>query len=231
MLDAREEDEMAPTFPDDPRGQAEADVVWEWYDLICPFCYVAQPQSALLERSGLRVAELGFEVHPETPAGGRFVGPRHGPMYEALQEQARRAGLPLRWPDRIANSRRALGAVEWVRQAEPEHVAAFRGALFRAHFALSEDISDDAVILRHAADAGVAVDVLTSALAANAGNELLLRSERSARSIGVDSTPSWLLPRRRLVRGLLPQELLDEMAASHGRPATVRPDEPRDADP
>jgi predicted DsbA family dithiol-disulfide isomerase len=216
---------MTPTFPDDPRWQHEPRLVWEWYDLVCPFCYVAQAQSAALERRGLNVVELGFEIHPETPAGGRFLGPRRGPMYEALEEAARRAGLPLRWPDRIVNSRRALSAVEWVRQQNPHQAPAFRAALFRAHFVLSEDISDEAVVLRQAADTGVAVDALAKALHVERADELLLRSERSGRGVGVDSTPSWLLPvagdspeapvaRRRLVRGLLSREALEAIARS-----------------
>src|SRR5262245_19595724 len=154
---------MEPTLPDEPTAQKPR-VVWHWYDLICPFCYVGQDRSALLEQHGLQVVELGFEIHPETPAGGRLVGPRHGPMYEELEREARQAGLPLRWPDRITNSRRALGAVEWVRQAEPERARQLRAALFRAHFALEQDISDQAIILAHAAQAGVSVDALATAL-------------------------------------------------------------------
>jgi predicted DsbA family dithiol-disulfide isomerase len=145
---------MTPSFPDDPGWLRQSRVVWEWYDLICPFCYVGQAQSAVLQQRGLQVVELGFEVHPETPAVGRFVGPRQGRMYEALEQEAKRAGLPLRWPDRIANSRRALSAVEWVRQSQPERASAFRAALFRAHFSLSQDISDEATIVAHAASAG-----------------------------------------------------------------------------
>jgi NAD-dependent dihydropyrimidine dehydrogenase PreA subunit len=91
-----------PTFPDERSGPSDPGLVWHWYDVICPFCYVGQDRSALLERHGLQLAELGFEIHPETPASGRFVGARHGLVYENLEREARLAGLPLRWPDRIA---------------------------------------------------------------------------------------------------------------------------------
>src|SRR5262245_43036417 len=64
------------------------------------------------------------------------------------------------------------------------------------HFALQQDISDVATILRHAADAGVPVDALTTALGDGSAGELLLRSERNGRRAGVHSTPSWLLEGR-----------------------------------
>jgi hypothetical protein len=43
--------------------------------------------------------------------------------------------------------------------------------------------------------------------------ELLRRSERNGRSLGVDSAPSWLLAGR-LVRGLLSREELEQLAQS-----------------
>src|SRR5262245_2445284 len=98
---------MAPTFPDEPTAQKPR-LVWHWYDLICPFCYVGQDRSAVLERQGLEVADLGFEIHPETPAAGRYVGPRHGPIF---------------------------AAVEWVRREQPVRARLLRAALFRAYFA------------------------------------------------------------------------------------------------
>ena len=37
------------TFPDELTPQKPR-LVWHWYDLICPFCYVGQDRSAVLER-------------------------------------------------------------------------------------------------------------------------------------------------------------------------------------
>jgi len=143
-----------------------------------------------------------------SPATGRYVGPRRGEMYEHLEREAELAGLPLRWPDRIANSRRALSAVEWARRAAPDQAPALRAGLFRAHFALGEDIADEATVLRQAAEARIAVDPLAEALADGSADELLRRGERAGRLLGVRATPTWRV-RGRLVQGLLPR---DEMA-------------------
>jgi predicted DsbA family dithiol-disulfide isomerase len=200
------------TFPDDPTSQHPG-VVWHWYDLICPFCYVGQARSAVFEQHRLEVVELGFEIHPETPAEGIVVGPRKGPMYEQLAHEAKQAGLPLRWPPRIVNSRRALSAVEWARAEQPEYAREFRASLFRAHFALEQDINDEATVLRHALDVGIAVDRLSNALRSEIPAELLRRAERNGVRLGVNSTPSWLVGRR-LVRGLVTREQVEALARS-----------------
>src|SRR5262245_5596125 len=163
------------TFPDEPTVQRPG-LVWHWYELICPFCYVGQDRSAVLERHGLEVEDLGFEIHPETPAAGRYIGPRHGPMFDYLEREARLAGLPLRWPDRMANSRRALAAVEWVRREQPERARLLRAALFRGYLAAQEDISDEAIILGHAAAVGVPADALAAGLRDGSAGDLLARS-------------------------------------------------------
>src|SRR5262245_324553 len=203
---------MAPTFPDEPTAH-RLRLVWHWYDLICPSCYVGQDRSAVLERNGLEVADLGFEIHPETPAGGRYVGPRHGPMFEHVEREARLAGLPLRWPDRVANSRRALAAVEWVRRDKPECARLLRAALFRAYFADQEDISDEAIILAHAAAVGAPAGALAAGLRDGSAGDLLAHSERSGRRLGVRSTPSWLVAGR-LVSGLRAREDFAQLAAT-----------------
>ena len=200
------------TFPDEPTAQKPR-LVWHWYDLICPFCYVGQDRSAVLERHGLEVVDLGLEIHPETPAAGRYVGPRHGPMFEYLEREARLAGLPLRWPDRMANSRRALAAVEWVRREQPEHARLLRAALFRAYFANQEDIFDEAVVLGHAAAVGVPARALAAGLGDGSAFDLLARRERSGRRFGVRSTPSWLVAGR-LVSGLRAREDFEQLAAT-----------------
>src|SRR5262245_49481677 len=204
--------DMAPTFPDEPTEQKPR-LVWHWYDLICPFCYVGQDRSAVLERNGLEVVDLGFEIHPETPAAGRYVGTRHGPMFEYIEREARLADLPLRWPDRVANSRRALAAVEWVRREHPERARQLRAALFRAYFADQEDISDEVIILGHAAAVGVPAGALAAGLRDGSAGDLLARSERSGRQLGVRSTPSWLVAGR-LVSGLRAREDFAQLAAT-----------------
>src|SRR5262245_47465728 len=98
------------------------------------FCYVGQHRTAILVRHGLRVVELPFQAHPDIPEGGIPAGPRNGPMYAMLDREAKEAGLPLNWPPRLPNTRRALAAAEWARRHQPRAFPQFHKDLFDAHF-------------------------------------------------------------------------------------------------
>jgi hypothetical protein len=137
-------------LPDKQSGNAPT--VLAWYDFLCPFCYVGQHRTAMLLRHGVHVVELPFQIHPEIPPGGMIAGPRHGPMYATLEREAKEAGLVLRWPARLPDTRRALAAAEWVRRNQPGAFRQLHEELFEAHFALGENLEDPAVIDRHAGD-------------------------------------------------------------------------------
>ena len=190
--------------------------VLHWYDFTCPFCYVAQHRNAILMRHGLHVDELAFQAHPEIAPGGILIGPRKGPMYSYLEEQAARAGLPLNWPPRLPDSREALAVAEWVRRFQPASFAQLSRELFAAHFALGEDIADRAVIDRHATNSGVDLPGLHAALADGSAARLVAETQRTGREHGVEGTPSWFLYGR-LITGLRPAadfEQLGEYARS-----------------
>src|SRR3954447_5117580 len=151
--------------------------VLHWYDFICPFCYVGQQRNAILARRGLEVVELPFQAHPDIPPGGIPAGPRNGPMYTMLEHEAKEAGLPLHWPPRIPNTRRALAAAEWARRHQPQVFPQLHKDLFAAHFVLGEDLEDPAVIDRHATEAGVDLDALHAALADGSAAAAVLEAE------------------------------------------------------
>ncbi|KOX01612.1 MULTISPECIES: DsbA family oxidoreductase [unclassified Streptomyces] len=195
----------------DHETTAAPHAVPHWFDFLCPFCYVAQPRNEVLERRGLEVVHLPFQIHPEIPPGGIEAGPRNGPMYEMLEEEAARAGLPLAWPSRLPGTRTALSAAEWVRLHQPDAAAGFIKQLFAAHFALGEDIGDPRVIDRHAEASGVDVQALRAALADGSARSALARAEALGRGAGVHATPSWLIAGR-LVSGLRPVSEFERLA-------------------
>lgn len=185
--------------------------VLHWYDFVCPFCYIGQSRTATLVRAGLDVISLPFEAHPDIPAGGLDVGPRRGPMYSLLEQEAAAAGLVLHWPARIPNSRRALAAAEWVRRDQPESFAEVHYKLFEAHFALGEDIDNQAVIDRLAANADVDLLALHIALADGSAYAGVDQAERAGHQHGVHGTPAWLLGGR-LITGLQPTSEFQHLA-------------------
>jgi predicted DsbA family dithiol-disulfide isomerase len=160
---------------------------------------------------GLEVISLPFQAHPDIPAGGLFVGHRRGPEYSMLEQQAAAAGLALHWPARIPSSRKALAAAEWVRRNQPNAFAEVHQKLFEAHFALGEDIDDQAVIDRHAANAGADLGALHTALADGSAYAGVNQAERAGRERGVHGTPAWLVDGRSIA-GLQPAPEFQRLA-------------------
>jgi predicted DsbA family dithiol-disulfide isomerase len=185
--------------------------VLHWYDFVCPFCYIGQSRTAILTEAGLEVISLPFRAHPDIPAGGILVGPRRGPRYKMIEREAAAAGLALHWPARIPNSSKPLAAAEWVRRNQLDAFAELHHKLFEAHFALGEDIANQAVIDRHAATAGVDLGGLHTALADGSAYAQVDQAERAGQQYGVYGTPAWLLGAR-LVAGLLPASEFQRVA-------------------
>jgi predicted DsbA family dithiol-disulfide isomerase len=188
-------------------------MVLHWYDFLCPFCYVGQHRTAILVRHGLHVVELPFQAHPDIPVGGIPAGPRNGPMYAMLEREAEEAGLPLHWPARLPNTRRALAAAEWARRHQPRAFPEFHKQLFDAHFVLGEDLEDFAVIDRHASESGIDLADLQAALADDSAAAAVMEAEMIGRKHGVQGTPAWLLGER-LIAGLRPAAEFERLAES-----------------
>ena len=193
------------TATDDPR------TVLHWYDFICPFCYIGQHRNGILRRRGLVVVDLAFQAHPEIPFGGIQAGPRDGPMYATLEREAKEAGLPLRWPRHLPNTRKALAAAEWVRRHRPLSAARFHRQLFQAHFALAQDLEDQWVIDEHATESGIDVAALHGALDDGSAARLVDETEVIGRGHGVYGTPAWFL-NDQLIAGLLSAADFEDIA-------------------
>ena len=190
-----------------------ARTVLHWYDFLCPFCYVGQHRTAILVRHGLQIDELPFQAHPDIPSGGIPAGPRNGPMYARLEREAKDAGLPLRWPPRLPDTRHALAAAEWVWRHQPGAFPRLHKDLFAAHFVLGEDLGDPAVIDRHASESGIDTAALHAAVADGSAAKAVTAAETIGRNHGVRGTPAWLLGEH-LISGLLPAAEFERLAES-----------------
>jgi predicted DsbA family dithiol-disulfide isomerase len=201
--------------PDEPSTAANepnrARLVLHWYDFLCPFCYVGQQRNTIFESSNFGVIDIPFQAHPEIPLGGRAVGERSGLMVARIEEEARAAGLPLVWPDRLPNTRMALAAAEWTRRRVPRSFPALERALFAAHFVRGEDLGDRDVIDAHAGEAGIDITAMHAALDNGSAYALVDESETLARSIGVSGTPAWFVSGH-LIPGLYPREQFTRLA-------------------
>jgi predicted DsbA family dithiol-disulfide isomerase len=199
--------------------QSPPGIVWHWYDLLCPYSYVAQDRNALLIARGYCVVELPLEAHPEIPPEGRPVPDRAAGDRRWLEQQAAEAALPLSWPAHEPNGRRALAAAEWVRRHAPRVFAGFCADLFALHFASGGNLGDPMAIERVARDRGIDLAALRAAFADGSAARNVARSNHLARRSGVRHTPAWLI-HGSLIDGLPSRAEFDRLAPPRfGSPA------------
>lgn len=192
--------------------------VLHWFDFLCPFCYVGQQRDQILRHHGLEIIDLPFQIHPDIPPEGIEAGPRNGPMYQMLEREAARAGLPLNWPPRLPDTRTALSAAEWVRRQRPDASDEFNRILFAAHFELGEDLGDTDVVMRHAGAAGIDTASLRAALADGSARAFLAEAESLGARSGVQATPTWLIAGE-MISGLRPESEFEALAQQATRQA------------
>ncbi|MEU4095782.1 DsbA family protein [Streptomyces sp. NPDC026673] len=204
-----------PLAPAPETGRPSRGVTAEhWFDFICPYCYVARDRNRILRGHGIRVVEHALQIHPEIGPGGIPAGPRRGPAYAFVAEEAAAAGLPLRWTDRIASSRPALAAFEWLAANGPRTTSVrFAEAVFAANFAEGRDIESEDLLLSLAEDAGGDAEGLHRVWNPGSMTEALARSRSLASRYGVHGTPTWVSGRHG-ISGLRPRQWFHDWATA-----------------
>ena len=90
-----------------------------YYDYICPFCFLATERVLELAREfGLEAEWLGVEIHPEYPAEGkrRKKTERTVRTSETLENVAAEAGVEIKLPGFVTNSRLCLEGAEFAKE-------------------------------------------------------------------------------------------------------------------
>jgi predicted DsbA family dithiol-disulfide isomerase len=163
-----------------------------WSDYVCPFCYLAEPVIARLEReseSPVQVRWHAFELRPEPV-------PTLEPDSEYLQDiwsravypMAKERGMWLRLPPVQPRSRRAHETAHFA--SHHGHGPAMQTAIFRAFFEHGEDIGDVDVLAGIAEDIGLDAGDLRAALDAGSYRARVLADEQLALGLGLSSVPA-----------------------------------------
>jgi predicted DsbA family dithiol-disulfide isomerase len=164
---------------------------------------------------------VSYEIHPETPLAGVLLeslfGPGIGQRQESQRQRCAELDLPFEPPQLLSNSRLAIEASEFARDAgkHPE----FHRAVLAAYFARSQDIGDADVLSELATEIGLEAADLRQELAAGryAGRHKAAHEE--ARALGITGVPTFIFAGgvravgaqsldyfRRLLQGFAPHE-------------------------
>ncbi len=205
-------------------------------DPICPWCYIGKTnlETALREK-GFNPFDIfwrPFQLNPDMPDGGmdrraylaaKFGAERAEKFYKQIEEHAKSVGLDLRF-DRIETTPNTFDAhrlIRWSRSAAAQNEVVDR--LFRLYFIDGADIGDRDLLLDVAEGVGMERAVVARLYEGDADRELVQNEEATAREIGVNGVPTFIVAGKHVVTGAQPPDLwarvLDELRASATEPA------------
>jgi predicted DsbA family dithiol-disulfide isomerase len=194
-------------------------------DYICPFCFIGKERVDRLEKEfGVDVEWKGFEIHPETPAGGSdlaslgFDEATATAMRSRVLELSDEAGLELNLPSRISNSRLALQIAEFAK--EKGKFKEYHEAVFGAYWQEAKDIGHREQLFSLAAQAGLDLEELEAYLESGKAAAKLNQHLQEVREYGISGVPTFVIGDKMVV-GAQPYEVLkkvlSEELASDGR--------------
>lgn len=182
-----------------------------WRDYLCPWCYLGRDRTALMQRLGVDVVPLSYELHPEIPTDGRAVRPggRLDRVLDHIAQECAEVGMPMRKPTRSPNTRRALETAELLRLHTPDALAVFDDASYQVHWVDGGDLGDPTTIRSLVDAAGADPDIIEGLLADGQGSAALDASMILAREQGVTAAPAWWIDQRLVVPGVQPRETVE----------------------
>jgi predicted DsbA family dithiol-disulfide isomerase len=184
-------------------------------DYICPFCLIGKQRVERLEKE-LDVATewRGFEIHPETPEEGSTfedMGIDEGyieTVKASVEKLAEDAGIKIKFPTIISNSRLALEISEFAK--EKGGFKEFHTAVFKAYWQEGVDIGDREFLFGVAKKAGLNIQELKKYLDSGRGRAKLIQYLAEVREHGITGVPTFIIGGKMLV-GAHPYEMLKKM--------------------
>jgi predicted DsbA family dithiol-disulfide isomerase len=190
-------------------------------DIVCPFCFIAEASSLVRLQQEFDVALdwRGFELHPETPPGGRrlaelFGEERSREMRAYLTRFAAQFGVTgMTFSEVMPSTRRVLAVAEYARDQGRLHP--FRAAAMEAAWRHGQNVEDPEVLALCARAAGLDPVAAVEAFDEPRYLARVMTMGAEARRAGVTGIPTLLLGDRRVV-GCQPYEVLAAAAAAEG---------------
>ncbi len=191
-------------------------------DPVCPWCYVGKRRMeiALAARPHMQIdiAYRVFQLNPDMPREGmdrrehilKKFGEPKGPsaVIDALMQAGRELGIEFNF-SRIARMPNTLDAHRLIRWSQSAgHQPKVVEAIFRRYFTEGEDISDHAVLLDIAREAGMDTEITGDLLARDADMDLIRAEDATARRVGIQGVPAYVLANKYLLVGAQEPEIL-----------------------
>ena len=177
-----------------------------YYDYICPFCFLATERVLSLAREfNLEAEWVGVEIHPEYPAEGkrRRKTERTLRVSKTLENVAAEAGVEIRLPGFVTNSRLCLEGAEFAK--EKNRFMEFHKACYAAYFREGKNIGLLETVLEAGERAGLSPEELYESLRKRNFSEKIEKNMESAKENEVFGVPTLYLGELR-IHGIQPVE-------------------------
>ncbi len=176
-------------------------------DYICPWCYVGLARLEQLRKEfEITLSACAFDLRPGIPPEGiareeASRGRTYPPGYiENLRQTALDAGIEMKRPSLVPNTRKAHEATEFARDNGGDLWAVHR-ALFRAYFEEEQNIGHTDVIVGVCEGVGIDSGALREALDAGRYREEIEKQMEWGRANGVTGVPTTIFNSRFAVVG------------------------------
>ena len=168
-------------------------------DFICPFCYIGfEVVRKLKPEFEIELDWRGYQIHPEWPVESiaadeyrAMDADTRRRVWERIESLAQEAGFSMKPPTLLMNSRRALEAAEFAKQAGAGE--SFEERVYRAYFQEGLNIGDLGVLGELASDVGIARAELRQALESNRYTMKIKNTALAAHQRGVDGVPTFFV--------------------------------------
>ncbi len=184
-----------------------------YYDYICPFCFLATERVLSLAREfNLEAEWVGVEIHPEYPAEGkrRRKTERTLRVSKTLENVAAEAGVEIRLPGFVTNSRLCLEGAEFAK--EKNRFMEFHKACYAAYFREGKNIGLLETVLEAGERAGLSPEELSESLRKRSFSEKIEKNMESAKENEVFGVPTLYLGELR-IHGIQPVESYRKLIA------------------
>ena len=210
--DAATEDDTATG-----RGEAQRLRVRLVSDYICPWCYIGLKRlERLIDEFPTEFDVTAYELRPGLPPQGLprdqlQAGRVYPPGYlDNLRETAREAGIEMKRPPIVPNTRKAHEATEFAKEAG--RLLPFHRAVFSAYWQDEDNIGDVGVLCRIGTECGLDAAELRAAL--DEGRYAAEIEEQIAwtRAAGITGVPTFIFDEKFALVGAQEYEVFRDVA-------------------
>ncbi len=185
-------------------------------DTVCPWCFVGkrrleQALAQMGDAPEVAIAWRPFQLNPDMPREGadrkshlraKFGGDApFKQMYDAIVEAGKSVDIPFAF-DKVERTPNTIDSHRLIdRAGKADRQDAVVEALFRAYFLEGRDIGDIDVLVEVATGAGLDADEIRAYLESEDDIERVRAEDRTAREMGVQGVPYFIINQKYAVSG------------------------------